>query len=333
VILLLGATGYVGQAFAQALRRRQDCFIPLSRSAFDYSCFEFLLDYVRQIRPSLIINAGGCIDPLERGKEPDRMELLQLNSLLPQTVARVCGITNLPWAHLSSGNIYHGAKLIDNGKTGGAVDLSRPAVRKLYDQHPERFRGFSELDEPNFSFRSGSCDFCSGTQALAEEAIRDLSQNYIWRLRLPFNEQDEPGNFLARLHASGEICDTVNSLSHLDECVNACLELWERRAPFGIYNVSNPGAVTMREVAEMIQRTLKPRREFEYKVDGGGSAFLEKRARQPDCLLDVSKVLKTGISLQHVKDALAKSLENWRPLSGAMTRVPQSLGAVGWRQD
>ena len=129
-----------------------------------------------------------------------------------------------------------------------------------------------------------------------------------------------------------EICDTINSLSHLDECVNACLELWERRAPFGIYNVSNPGTVTTREVADMIQRTLNPRRDFEYQLDGGSSARRANRVREPDCVLEVSKVLKTGISLRHVKDALAKSLENWRPLSPGMTRVmPQSLGAVGWR--
>jgi dTDP-4-dehydrorhamnose reductase len=330
MILLLGATSYVGQAFARALRRRQEPFIPLSRNAFDYTCFEFLLDYVRQIRPLLVINAGGRMHPLEQEEEPARMQLLQLNTVLPQTVARVCSITNLPWAHVSSGSIYRGAKLVENGTPGAAADLSRPAVRKLYALHPERFRGFSELDEPNFSFRSGPCNFCSGTQALAEEAIRGGSQNYIWRLRLPFNELDEPDNFLARLQTSPEIHDTVNSLSHLDECVNACLELWERRAPFGIYNALNPGTVTTREVVEMIQRTIKSRRYCEYNVVGDASAGPGNRTGQPDCILEVSKLLKTGISLRNVKEALEKSLENWQPGSSAMRPgMPESLGATG----
>jgi dTDP-4-dehydrorhamnose reductase len=318
MILLLGATTYVGQAFARALRRRQERFIPLSRNAFDYTCFEFLLDYVRQIRPLLVINAGGRIDPPQQEEEPDRMELLQLNTLLPQTVARACSITNLPWAHVSSASIYCGAKFVENGKPGAVADLSRGAVRKLYDLHPERFRGFSELDEPNFSFRSGPCNFCSGTQALAEEAIRGMSQNYIWRLRLPFNELDEPGNFLARLQASQEIYDTVNSLSHLDECVSACLELWERRAPFGIYNVSNPGTITTREVAAMIQKRFKSPRQFEFR--NGGSAPPGNRMRPPDCVLEVSKLLQTGIVLRNVKEALEKSLENWQPQSPVMRR-------------
>jgi len=58
MILLLGATGYIGQAFARALRRRKDSFIPLSRNAFDYTRFEFLFDYVRKIGPDLVINAA-----------------------------------------------------------------------------------------------------------------------------------------------------------------------------------------------------------------------------------------------------------------------------------
>src|SRR6267378_1567245 len=57
MILLLGATGYVGQAFARALRSRKDSFIPLSQSAFDYTRFEFLFDYIRKVGPELVINA------------------------------------------------------------------------------------------------------------------------------------------------------------------------------------------------------------------------------------------------------------------------------------
>src|SRR6266851_1206595 len=35
MILLLGATGYFGRAFASELRRRRSNYIPLSRQAFD----------------------------------------------------------------------------------------------------------------------------------------------------------------------------------------------------------------------------------------------------------------------------------------------------------
>ena len=47
------------------------------------------------------------------------------------------------------------------------------------------------------------------------------------------------------------------SLSHVDDFARACLDLWERLAPFGTYNVTNPGAVTTRQVAGMMRRVLK----------------------------------------------------------------------------
>src|SRR6266540_90972 len=46
MILLLGATGYIGQAFARELMRRQWVFRPLSRREVDYSRFETLLEFL-----------------------------------------------------------------------------------------------------------------------------------------------------------------------------------------------------------------------------------------------------------------------------------------------
>ncbi len=347
MVLLLGATTYIGQAFARALRRRKDPFIPLSRKAFDYTRFEFLFDYVRKIRPDLVINAeehgssdcwidaviGGGSNGVMGGRgsaavthlpnapilqhsiaaaEPERMEMLQANTLLPQTIARVCSLTNTPWGHVSSGSIYSGAKIVENGSVRIEVDLGLPSARSLFVAHPERFLGFTELDEPNFSFKAAPCTFYSGTKALAEEAIRN-SQNYIWRLRLPFNEQDEPSNFLSQLKDGLKLYDAINSLSHVDDCVSACLELWERRAPFGTYNVASPGAVSTCDVLHMIRHILKPTRQLQLLVYQENAPSGSEKNLHSDCILDVSKLLKAGVKLRPVCDALAKSLEAWQP--------------------
>ena len=318
MILLLGATGYVGQAFARALRIRKDSFIPLSLDTFDYARFEFLLDYVRKVHPDLVINATGTLDnPVSDAGELDRMEMLQTNTLLPQTIARVCALTNTPWGHVSSGSIYTGAKILENGKYRVEPDLSRPSIRELFAAHPERFCGFSELDEPNFSFKNAPCNFYSGTKALAEEALSQ-AQCYLWRLRLPFNEVDEPANFLSQLQDGFKLQHAINSLSQLDDCVRACLELWERRAAFGIYNVVNPGAVSSQEVFQKIQRFLKPANRFPITVYAPGADRPSPRA---DCILDVSKLLKCGVKLPSVQKALEKSLEQWRPQAASALRT------------
>ena len=47
MILLLGASGYIGEAFARELQRRQWPFRPLSRKEVDYSRFEVLLEFLK----------------------------------------------------------------------------------------------------------------------------------------------------------------------------------------------------------------------------------------------------------------------------------------------
>jgi dTDP-4-dehydrorhamnose reductase len=336
MILLLGASGYVGHAFARELHRRRSSFIPLTRTALDYTNFDLLFDYVRKIRPEFIINAAGYTGkPNVDACEATREETLFANTLLPQTIARVCLLTNTPWGHVSSGGIYTGAKIIDSGKMRVIRDLNQPEMRRLFEQSPESLFGFTEWDEPNFSFRHAPCNFYSGTKALAEEAIRGIGQSYIWRPGTPFGEQSEPRNFLWKLQHYPKVYDAIASLSHLDDFVRASLDLWEYRAPFGIYNMTNPGAVATRQVIELIQQILKPARRFEYWKDDeefynlsagspgpsikplGHESVLpsgDPGARSPrsHAILDASKLLATGVKMRPVKEALEDSLRNWR---------------------
>jgi UDP-glucose 4,6-dehydratase len=109
------------------------------------------------------------------------------------------------------------------------------------------------------------------------------------------------------------VYDNVNSISHRADFVGACLDLWERRAPFGIYNVTNPGLVTTRQVVAMIEKILKPGRTFKFWKNDG--EFYNEAAKTPrsNCVLDVSKLLATGVKIRPVGEALEDSLNNWQP--------------------
>src|SRR5206468_1148692 len=52
MIVLLGGSGYIGQAFAQALRERQQAFIALTRKELDYTRYDLLLKLLRETKPS-----------------------------------------------------------------------------------------------------------------------------------------------------------------------------------------------------------------------------------------------------------------------------------------
>ena len=182
----------------------------------------------------------------------------------------------------------------------------------MAESSPDLFRGFAETDEPNFSFRRPPCSFYSGSKALAEEAIVGLGQSYLWRVRLPFDHIDSPRNYISKLLRYPKLYDNVNSLSHRLECVSACLELWERRAQFGIYNVTNPGCVTTRQVAAAIEKVLRPGRRFEFWANDDEFYRLAAKAPRSNCILDVSKLLNAGIKMRSVREALLEALDNWK---------------------
>jgi dTDP-4-dehydrorhamnose reductase len=312
MILLLGSTGYIGQAFAQELQRRGKDFIAPTRKELDYTRFETLLKLLRDRRPEFLVNAAGYTGkPNVDACEIARADTLQGNTLFPQTIAHACATEKIPWGHVSSGCIFAGAKITENGGTRIEKDLTTPAVRELFLKSPDKFTGFNETEDPNFSFRSLPCSFYSGTKALGEEAIHSVGQNYIWRLRIPFDQFDNPRNYLSKIQNYPKVYENINSLSHRADFVRACLDLWERRAPFGIYNVTNPGAVATSQVVAMIERILKPNRKFEFWANDEEFYRVAAKTPRSNCIMDVSKLLSAGVAMRPVDEALEHSLKNW----------------------
>jgi UDP-glucose 4,6-dehydratase len=313
MLLLLGATGYVGGQFAKALRERGVKFAAPSRPEMDYTNFTAFRAFVEKNKPEFVINAAGYTGkPNVDACEKDWAGTLQGNTLFPAMVAQVCAGFGIPYGHVSSGCIFSGAIIQDGGKVRVEKDMTKPEMRALLQKSPASIHGFTEEDTPNFSFRDGPCSFYSGTKALGEEAMSGVGQGYLWRLRIPFDEFDNARNYLSKVQRYAKVYDNVNSISHRADFVNACLDLWKLRAPFGIYNVTNPGFVTTRYVVEQVEKYLKPARKFEYWVND--EEFYKVAAKTPrsNCVMDCSKMLKAGVKMRSVEDALISSLSNWK---------------------
>jgi dTDP-4-dehydrorhamnose reductase len=313
-VILLGATGYIGQAFARELQKRGHPMTGLSRKELDYTRFDALLGFLRDSKPGFLINAAGYTGkPNVDACETARAETLIGNTLLPQTIAHACAAAGVPWGHVSSGCVYSGAKIIEAGALRAEKDLMRPELRALVEQSPEKIRGFTEMDTPNFSFQDPPCSFYSGTKALAEEAIDGLGRSYIWRLRIPFDEYDGARNYLSKVQRYSKVYNNVNSISHRADFAGACIDLWERGAPFGIYNVTNPGFVTTRQVVSAIERILRPVRPFEFWESDEEFYRVAAKTPRSNCVLEVSKLLSAGVRMRPVEEALDHSLRNWKP--------------------
>ncbi|MSU59167.1 MAG: NAD-dependent epimerase/dehydratase family protein [Pedosphaera sp.] len=314
MILLLGGSGYIGQAFARELERRNLPFKNLSRREVDYTKFDSLLGFLKSEQPEFVINAAGFTGkPNVDACELAKADTLAGNTLLPLTIANACATLDIPWGHVSSGCIYSGAKIVLNGSERVEKDLTKSELRGVIKQSPENIHGFTETDAPNFSFRDGPCSFYSGSKALAEEGIAGVGRSYSWRLRIPFDEFDSPRNYLSKVQRYAKVYDNVNSISHRRDFASACLDLWQRRAAFGIYNVTNPGFVTTRQVVALIGKYLKPAKRFEYWASD--AEFYQTAAKTPrsNCVLDAGKLLATGVKIRPVVEALEDSLRDWKP--------------------
>lgn len=287
MIYLLGGSGYVGQAYQALLRHKGLAFKNLRRNELDYTNPEVLTAALKSDRPEFLINAAGYTGkPNVDACELHKADCLFGNAVLPGRIAEACEAASVPWGHVSSGCIY----------TGARPDGS----------------GFTECDPPNFTFRQDNCSFYSGSKALGEEVLAGRPNVYVWRLRIPFNEVDNPRNYLTKLLRYDTLLEATNSISQLEEFVAATFECWEKRVPFGTYNVTNPGQVTTREVVELIKRAGVSRKEFRFFNDE--AHFMRTAAKTPrsNCVMDSSKLATAGIRMTEVHDAVERDLRRWR---------------------
>jgi dTDP-4-dehydrorhamnose reductase len=229
MILLLGGSGYVGQAFQNFFQQNNIAFKNISRAEHDYTRPEILRQIIEEIKPDFLVNCAGYTGkPNVDACELHKLETLEGNVIFPGHIMQICNELQLPWGHVSSGCIYEG-----NSPDG---------------------QGWKETDEPNFDFRHNNCSFYSGTKALAEEILADATTCYLWRLRVPFNNIDGNRNILTKWMTYETLLDATNSLSHVDEFARACYECFEKKIPFG---TDNTQVYTYKEAAATLDDLLK----------------------------------------------------------------------------
>ena len=131
---------------------------------------------------------------------------------------------------------------------------------------------------------------------------------------IPFNEIDSPRNYLSKVRNYARLLEATNSFSQLDEFVAACLDCWTRRVPFGIYNVTNTGSMTTRQITDMVRQHLDLDRQFDFFESEAEFMRLAAKTPRSNCVLDNSKLLSTGVMMSSVEDAMERA-RNWKSAS------------------
>jgi UDP-glucose 4,6-dehydratase len=283
-LAILGAGGFVGTALRKHCDTQGVSYLALGRSHTANP--DSLLTALIECKATYLINCAGYTGkPNVDACELHKAECLEGNSVLPGIVRQACERAEIPWGHVSSGCIFTGRR------SDGA--------------------GFREEDAPNFSFRQNNCSFYSGCKALGEEVLDGADQCYIWRLRIPFENTANPRNYLQKVISYQRLLDAENSLSHLGEFVAACVDSFDLSLPFGIYNLTNPGSITTREVVDLIKASGVCTKSFDFFDDE--SEFMKIAAKTPrsNCVLDSSKAIDHGLKLRPVKNVIDQCLRSW----------------------
>ena len=287
MIILFGSTGYIGSEFKRQLEQKQiefKCWNDTANTTF-YDLEKWYEDTGYPVIDA-VINAAGYtgkpnVDACELAKE----DTIHGNIVWPQILTDWCMLNDITLGHVSSGCIYSGRRL---------------------DGEP-----FTEEDEPNFSFKQNNCSFYSGTKAIAEKIVSKWNKNYIWRLRIPFEENNNSRNYISKMLRYDKLLQAENSISNKQEFVSACIQTFTNKVPFGIYNVTNTGYITTDSLIEKLMRTIAKDKNFTL-IDE--EQLYKNYAKTPrsNCVMSNSKLLETGIKMKTVDESIDYCLNNWK---------------------
>ena len=287
--IILGKNGYIAEAIVKQLKSLDLPHVALSRTDVNYTNkFDFDLYVLNNFHRNIlegedivVVNCAGYIGkPNVDACELAKADCIEGNVLFPAMLSQLCADRGYQYVHISSGCIYGG-----------------------YEKH------FTEEDASNFDFQNGS--FYSGTKALAEKVVLQNNPNsYVFRLRIPFDEYESPRNYLTKLLSYNTLLDAENSLSHRADFAKYVMELIEQKVPHGIYNVTNKGSVTTRDVVQLIKKYNLSNKDFKF-FDNLESFGKETVAPRSNCVLDTTKIEKY-IKIRTAQQALEEAISKYK---------------------
>lgn len=166
-----------------------------------------------------VVNCAGITGtPNVDGCEKQKAETHLANAVFPVELFKACQVSDMKFAHFSSGCIYE----------GNISDVNA---------------------DPNYFGSTYSVSKGISDLILKENSL-------VFRVRLPFSGERVSKNLFTKLEKyalNGKLVEGgLNSITDIDEAVRVACDLMEEGAS-GPYNLVNSGAVTTHEIAEILE--------------------------------------------------------------------------------
>ncbi len=268
---IIFGNGYLGNKYKEFLGNDAEI------SNADIGNIELVINELKEKKPEIAINCAGKTGrPNIDWCEDNREETIYSNIVGPLILARVCKENDIFMVHIGSGCIYQGD---NNGK------------------------GFTEEDIPKLSEIPS---FYSQTKFISEYMLKQYSVLQC-RIRMPIDSKKHPRNLITKITNYKNVISEENSITVIDDFMRATVDLIKKRKT-GIYNVTNPGSITHKEILEKYKELVDS--SLQYTIID--TKDLKTKAGRSNCVLNTDKLKKEGIELLDVHEALNKILLNYK---------------------
>lgn len=276
-LLITGASGTLGQAFARACEHRGLAYALTCRREMDLGSTNAIAAALDEIEPWAVINTAGWVRVDDA--EADPAACLDANASGVERLAKACATRDLPLMSFSSDLVFDGTK-------GGA---------------------YTEADTPN------PLNVYGRSKALAEAALEAAGGRGLMIRTAAFFSPHDPHNFAqavvrelsrGRMFEAAE--DAVVSPTYVPDLVQAALDLLID-GETGVRHLANAGAVSWADFARTIAQAVGL---DSARVVGRPGASFGWAARRP---ADVSLSTVRGEVMPTLDSAVARYADAIRP--------------------
>ena len=250
--LLYGARGWLGSQFSNYLREKFPS-ITLLTSDKRVDDIDTINEELNELKPDRVIcfigrtSGPGCntIDYLEG---PGKLvENIHDNLFAPVILMKLCEIMDIHCTYLGTGCIF------------SYNDPEDPP--------------FTERSKPNFTGSSYS------TVKGFTDQLAGLFPALNVRIRMPITSKDEPKNLLSKMIRYPKICNTLNSVSVLDDIFPALFVAISNKH-VGTINLVNPGPIDHVTILELYKKHVDPNHTYTLMEESEQNNMLQsKRAK------------------------------------------------------
>ena len=279
-----GRTGWVGQKLMKLLGSDSAAQVYAAKSRLENR--HDIQAELDTVKPTHVLNAAGVTGrPNVDWCETNRKETTRVNVIGTLNLIDCCAERGIHVTNFATGCIYH---YTAEGRFAQGSGI-----------------GFAETDEPNFD---GS--FYSKTKALVEKIITATGYDNVLqlRLRMPISDDLHPRSLVTKLTKYEKVVNIPNSMTVLVDMLPVAVRL-SRAGVVGIYNFTNPGAISHNEVLSMYRDFVDPSFTWEnFTLDEHDKVVVAKRSNNElDCSKLKSICRDVGIQLLPIREALEQA--------------------------